>query len=160
MAATLATDEIWQAFLGDYAQAEPSITATPTAAIRWAAAAAMATLDVFEEERTLERLPEKIARLGEHLAPLAELPHVGDIRQCGLIAGIELVRDRGHARNLIPRRSGSAAACATWPCGSGVLLRPLGDVIVLWPPLAISLEQLAEIVAAVDCGIAESSRVN
>ena len=115
----------------------------------------MATLDVFEEERTLEHLPEKIARLGELLAPLAERPHVGHIRQCGLIAGIELVRDRAGRGNLIPRRNGSAAASATVALRQGVLLRPLGDMIVLWPPLAISLEQLAEIVAAVDCGIAE-----
>ena len=49
---------------------------------------------MFEEEQTLERLPPKIARLGEHLARIARLPHVGDVRQCGLIAGIELVRDK------------------------------------------------------------------
>ena len=66
---------------------------TPTAAIRLGAAAALATLDVFEEERTLEHLPAKIARLEEHLARIARLPHVGDVRQRGLIAAVELVRD-------------------------------------------------------------------
>ena len=93
-------------------------------------------------------------RLRELLAPLARHPHVGHIRQCGLIAGIELVRDRTTresypAAERIGRRACDAAL------RQGVLLRPLGDTIVLWPPLAISLEQLAEIVTTIDCGIAE-----
>ena len=99
-------------------RAGPSITATPTAATRWAAAAALATLDVFEEERTLEHLPEKIARLGEHLAPLAR--HAARRRRPPVRADR---RHRagprsGHARSRIPRRSGSAAASARWPCGT------------------------------------------
>ncbi len=154
LAATLATEEIWQAFLGDYASGRTFYHGHTYGGNPLGAAAAMATLDVFEEERTLEHLQEKIARLGDLLAPISRRPHVGQIRQCGLIAGIELVRDRAtrepySAAERIGRRVCDAAL------RHGVLLRPLGDVIVLWPPLAISLEQLAEIVAAVDCGIAE-----
>ena len=58
-----------------------------------AAAAALASLDIFEEERTLEMLPAKIARLEGHLSRIARLPHVGDVRQRGLIAAVELVQD-------------------------------------------------------------------
>ncbi len=94
MAATLATEETYQAFLGDHASGRTFYHGHTYGGNPLAAAAAMATLDVFEEERTLEHLPAKIAWLRELLAPLAEHPHVGDIRQCGLIAGIELVRDR------------------------------------------------------------------
>ncbi len=94
MAATLATEEICQAFLGDDASGRTFYHGHTYGGNPLAAAAALATLDVFEEERTLEHLPAKIARLRELLAPLADHPHVGDIRQCGLIAGIELVRDR------------------------------------------------------------------
>jgi adenosylmethionine-8-amino-7-oxononanoate aminotransferase len=119
-----------------------------------AAAAAMATLDVFEEERTLEHLQAKITRLGQLLAPLADRPHIGHIRQCGLIAGIELVRDRA-TREPYPVAEGIGRGVCAAALRQGVLLRPLGDVIVLWPPLAISLEQLDEIVAAVDRGIAQ-----
>ena len=154
MAATLATDEIWQAFLGDCASGRTFYHGHTYGGNPLAAAAAMATLDVFEEERTLQRLPEKIARLGELLAPLARHPHVGHIRQCGLIAGIELVRDRA-SRESYPAAEQIGRRVCEAAIRRGVLLRPLGDVIVLWPPLAISLEQLAEIVEAVDSGIAE-----
>jgi adenosylmethionine-8-amino-7-oxononanoate aminotransferase len=114
----------------------------------------MATLDVFEEERTLEHLQAKIAQLRELLAPLARHPHVGDVRQCGLIAGIELVHDRA-TRESYPAAARIGRRVCDVAMRHGILLRPLGDVIVLWPPLAISLEQLEEIVAAVECGIAE-----
>ncbi len=154
MAATLATEEIWQAFLGDHASGRTFYHGHTYGGNPLAAAAAMATLDVFEEERTLEHLQEKIARLRQLLAPLAGHPHVGHIRQCGLIAGIELVRDRT-TREPYPAAEGIGRRVCEAALRQGVLVRPLGDVIVLWPPLAISLEQLAEIVAAVDCGIAE-----
>ena len=94
MAATLATDEIWQAFLGDYHESKTFFHGHTYGGNPLGAAAALATLDVFEEEQTLARLPAKIARLAEHLARIACLPHVGHVRQCGLLAGIELVRDR------------------------------------------------------------------
>ncbi|MEI8376288.1 MAG: adenosylmethionine--8-amino-7-oxononanoate transaminase [Planctomycetota bacterium] len=154
MAATLATEEIWQAFLGDYASGRTFYHGHTYGGNPLGAAAAMATLDIFEEERTLEHLQEKIACLRELLAPLTQRPHVGHIRQCGLIVGIELVRNRAtresySATDRIGRRVCEVAL------RHGILLRPLGDTLVLWPPLAISLEELAEIVAAVDCGIAE-----
>ncbi len=154
MAATLATDDIWQAFLGDYASGRTFYHGHTYGGNPLCAASAMATLDIFEEERTLQRLPQKIARLGQLLAPLAEHPHVGDIRQCGLIAGIELVRDRA-TREWYPAAQRIGRRVCEAALRQGVLLRPLGDVIVFWPPLAISLEQLTEIAAAVECGIAE-----
>ena len=150
MAATLATEEIWQAFLGDFSSGRTFYHGHTYGGNPLGAAAALATLDVFEEERTLENLQGKIARLGELLAPLATRPHVGHIRQCGLIAGIELVRDRA-TRESYPAAERIGRRVCDAALRRGVLLRPLGDVIVLWPPLAVSLEQLAEIVAAVDC---------
>ena len=154
MAATLATEEIWQAFLGDYASGRTFYHGHTYGGNPLGAAAAMATLDVFEEERTLEHLQAKIAQLRELLAPLARHPHVGDVRQCGLIAGIELVHDRA-TRESYPAAARIGRRVCDVAMRHGILLRPLGDVIVLWPPLAISLEQLEEIVAAVECGIAE-----
>lgn len=153
-AATLTTDEIYGAFLGDHASGRTFYHGHTYGGNPLAAAAAMATLDVFEEERTLEHLPAKITRLRELLAPLAQHPHVGDIRQCGLIAGIELVRDRT-TREPFPATDRVGRRVCDSALRHGVLLRPLGDVIVLWPPLAISLEQLNEIVVAVQRGIAE-----
>jgi len=154
MAATLATEEIWQAFLGDYASGRTFYHGHTYGGNPLGAAAAMATLDVFEEERTLEHLQAKIAQLRELLAPLARHPHVGDVRQCGLIAGIELVRDRA-TRESYPAVAQIGRRVCDVAMRHGILLRPLGDVIVLWPPLAISLAQLEEIVSAVECGVAE-----
>ena len=116
-----------------------------------AAAAALASLDVFASEARLGQLPAKISRLSQHLASLSRLPHVGDVRQCGLIGGsnwwptarrsaVRLARAARLARCEHARRH-------------GVLLRPLGDVIVIMPPLAISLEELDRIAAAVEAGI-------
>jgi len=154
MAATLATDEIWKAFLGDDASGRTFYHGHTYGGNPLAAAAAMATLDVFQEERTLEHLQEKISGLRGLLAPIAQRPHVGHIRQCGLIAGIELVRDRA-TREPYPAAERVGRRVCEAALRRGVLLRPLGDTIVLWPPLAISHDQLAEIVAAVDSGIAE-----
>jgi adenosylmethionine---8-amino-7-oxononanoate aminotransferase len=154
MAATLATDEIWQAFLGDASSGRTFYHGHTYGGNPLAAAAAMATLDVFEQERTLSHLPQKIAHLGALLAPLADHPHVGDIRQCGLIAGIELVRDRA-TREPYPASERIGRRVCEVAQRKGVLLRPLGDVIVIWPHLTISLDQLAQIVTAIADGIAD-----
>ena len=106
---------------------------------------ALATLDVFEEEQTLARLPAKIARLAEHLGRIARLPHVGDVRQCGLIAGHRAGPRPAHAGAVSLGRSGAACGSADYARSEGVLLRPLGNVLVILPPLAITLEQLDQI---------------
>ena len=152
MAATLATDEIWQAFLGTYAESKTFFHGHTYGGNPLGAAAALASLDVFEEERTLEKLPAKIARLGEHLARIARLPHVGDVRQRGLIAAVELVRDAG-TKEPYPWEERRGLRVCDFARTQGVWLRPLGNVIVIMPPLAISIEQLDKIMAAVEGGI-------
>ena len=82
------------------------------------------------------------------LAPLADLPHVGDIRQKGLMVGIELVADKKTRRPFDPKRRLGAEVCARVR-RHGVLIRPLGDVLVLMPPLAMSVEHLRTIVGAI-----------
>jgi len=152
MAATLATGEIWQAFLGDYAEAKTFFHGHTYGGNPLAAAAALATLDVFEQEQTLARMPEKIERLGQHLQRICKLPHVGHVRQCGLIAGIELVRDAA-TKEPYPWAEKRGIRVCDHARTEGVLLRPLGNVIVIMPPLAITLEQLDRIAAAVEHGI-------
>ena len=152
MAATLATDEIWRAFLGTYAESKTFYHGHTYGGNPLGAAAALATLDVFEEEQTLQKLPAKIARLGEHLARLAQLPHVGDVRQCGLIAAVELVRDVA-TKEPYPWEERRGLRVCDHARREGVWLRPLGNVIVIMPPLAISLEQLDQIAGAVERGI-------
>ena len=152
LAATLTTHEIWQAFLGDYASCRTLFHGHTYCGNPLGCAVALASLDVFEEERVLEQLPAKIARLAEHLARIAAHPHVGDVRQCGLIAGIELVVDR-ETKEPSPWEEKRGLQVCLHARREGVLVRPLDNVLVLMPPLAITLEQLDRIATAVERGI-------
>ena len=152
LAATLTTTEIWNAFLGSYAESKSFFHGHTYAGNPLAAAVGLASLDVFEEEQTLQRLPEKVARLQERLAQLAKLPVVGDVRQKGLLAGIELVRDRA-TREPFPWEEKRGINVCLHARQRGVLLRPLGNVLVVMPPLAVSLAELDQIMDAIQYGI-------
>lgn len=156
LAATLATTRVWNAFLGDYASSRTFFHGHTYGGNPLGAAAALATLDVFVEERTLEELPAKIARLSEHLARIAAWPQVGDVRQRGLIAGIELVRDRALKIGYDWAERRGLRACQS-AIRQGVWLRPLGNVVVIMPPLSVSLEQLDRICHAAERGIQEAT---
>jgi adenosylmethionine---8-amino-7-oxononanoate aminotransferase len=149
MAATLATDEIWQAFLGPYAESRTFYHGHTYGGNPLGAAAAMATLDVFEQERTLERLPAKIALLQERLSRISRLPHVGDVRQRGLIGAVELVRDAA-SKEPFPWPQRRGIRVCNQARTRGVWLRPLGNVIVIMPPLAITAAQIDQIADAIE----------
>jgi adenosylmethionine-8-amino-7-oxononanoate aminotransferase len=155
LAATLATDEIYQAFLGEYQEFKTFFHGHTYTGNPLAAAVGLASLDIFEKERLIEALVPKIELLTRLLAGMAGHPHVGDIRQRGLMVGIELVRDRSSREPWPPaQRAGHRVILAARRLGA--ILRPLGDVIVLMPPLSISpaeLEDLARITfEAIDRG--------
>jgi adenosylmethionine---8-amino-7-oxononanoate aminotransferase len=157
MAATLTTDEIWQAFLGRHDESKTFYHGHTYGGNPLAAAAGLATLDVFDEEQTLQRLPPKIERLAAHLRRIAAMPHVGNVRQCGLIAGIELVLDPSSKEPYPGTQQRGHMVCER-ARANGVLLRPLGNVIVIWPPLAISIDELDRIMAAAEAGIAAATK--
>jgi len=152
MSATLATTEIWNAFLGEHRETKMMFHGHTYGGNPLAAAAAIATLDVFEAEDTLAKMQPTIARLTERLQQIAEHPHVGDVRQRGLMAGIELVADKESKTNFdwTEKRGRRICEHAT---SNGVWLRPLGDVIVIMPPLVISLEQIDQLCDAIESGI-------
>jgi adenosylmethionine-8-amino-7-oxononanoate aminotransferase len=152
LAATLATDEIYNAFLGRYEQSKTFFHGHTYGGNPLGAAAALATLEIFEQEQTLTQLTPKIARLTEHLNRISRRPHVGDVRQRGLIAGIELVRDRS-CRVPYPWEEKRGIRVCQHALQEGVWLRPLGNVVVIMPPLAVSLAELDRICAAVATGI-------
>ncbi len=154
VAATLATDEIWRAFLGTYVESKTFFHGHTYGGNPLGAAVALATLDVFDEEQTLANLPPKIERLREHLARIAEHPHVGDTRQRGMIAGIELVADRD-TRESYPWEEKRGLAVCDVARRHGVLLRPLGNVLVVMPPLSVTLDELDRIMLALEAGIVE-----
>ena len=148
LAATLATERIYRAFLGRYDEWKTffhghSYTGNPLGC-----AVALANLAVFRRERTLARLQPKIRALARLLRPLGGQAHVGDIRQRGFMVGIELVQDR-HAKAPYPleRRMGHRVAMEARR--RGLVLRPLGNVVVLMPPLTVTLRELTAMVAIV-----------
>jgi len=157
MSATLTTDEVWQAFLGSYAQSRTFFHGHTYGGNPLAAAVASASLDVFAEERTLEKLPEKVAHLQRQLQRIAGHSRVGSVRQRGLLAGVELVRDR-ITREPYPWAERRGQRVCDVALRKGVWLRPLGNVVVIMPPLAISLEELNQIGQAVEEGIADATR--
>jgi adenosylmethionine---8-amino-7-oxononanoate aminotransferase len=130
LAATLTSERIYEAFLGEFEEFRAFFHGHTYTGNPLACAAALATLDVFREERTLERLRPKIELLAALLRPLATHPAVREVRRCGFMVGIELEEfppelRMGHRVTLEARRLGA-------------IIRPLGDVVVLMPPLAIS----------------------
>ena len=145
LAATLATEEIYQTFLGEYREWKTffhghSYTGNPLGC-----AVALANLQVFRQEHTLTRLRLKIKALSRLLKPLAEHPHVGDIRQCGFMVGIELVKRR-MAREPYPLEERVGHQVAIDARSRGLLLRPIGNVIVLMPPLVTSIKELRDMI--------------
>jgi adenosylmethionine-8-amino-7-oxononanoate aminotransferase len=144
LAATLATGRVYDGFLGEYDEFRTFFHGHTYTGNPLACAAALATLDVFEQERTLERLQDRIALLEQLLAELvAPLPHVHDVRQLGFMCGIELGPGYEPAQRMCHRVTLEAR-------DRGAIVRPLGDVVVLMPPLSIEpdvLEELVEIVA-------------
>jgi adenosylmethionine-8-amino-7-oxononanoate aminotransferase len=148
LAATLTTDRVHTGFLGESEEYRTFFHGHTYTGNPLACAAALASLEAFERERTLERLQPKAALLGQLLRDLVEsLPHVAEVRRCGLMCGIELA-DRGGRPYDPALRMGHRVTLAAR--ARGAIVRPLGDVVILMPPLSIEpdvLEELVEIVA-------------
>lgn len=152
LAATLTTEKVFRAFLGDYAEMKTLFYGHSYCGNPLGCAAALANLEVFEEERTLEQLQPKIARLAELLPGLATEPNVSGIRQCGFIAGIDIARSDG---TPFPWQEQTGAKICMAARRHGLLTRPIRDTLVLMPPLCFTGPELERSVAALRAGIRE-----
>ena len=152
LAATLTTEEIYSTFVGNAAEGKTFFHGHTFAGNPLGAAVALANLAVFDEENTLENLKPKVDHLQARLVEVASLPQVGDVRQLGLIVGIELVEDR-LTKAPFPWADQVGAKVCLKAREFEVLLRPLGDVIVLMPPLTITVELIDVLVDAVIASI-------
>ena len=146
LAATLTTNEIYEAFLGEYGQKKTFFHGHTYTGNPLACAAALANLEIFENEKTLEKLPAKIKFLQDELEKFKTLSHVGQVRQRGMMVGIELVHERTTKREYAWEEKIGIRATQE-ARRRGLILRPLGNVIVLMPPLSISLDELKELTA-------------
>ena len=148
LAVTLTTNDIFDVFLGEFVELKTffhghSYTGNPLAC-----AAALACIEVFEKEHTLAQAVDKISLLESKLGAIAELPHVGNVRNRGLMAGIELVRDKLSKEPYAwEERVGWKVAYNARDLG--VLIRPLGNVVVIMPPISISNESLERLMDVV-----------
>ena len=147
LAATLTTERVHDGFLARHEELRTFFHGHTYTGNPLACAAAIASLDVFGEERVMERLQPKISRLSARLETLRDLPHVGDIRQRGIMTGIEMVRDRGTKEGYdLAQRMGHRVTLEARR--RGVIIRPLGDVMVLMPPLSITDDEIDLLVDA------------
>ena len=146
LSATLATEQVFEAFLGAPEEHRTLYHGHSYSANPITCAAALANLDVFSSERTLEQLAPKIDLLRRLLKPLADHPHIGEVRQRGFMVGIELVADRA-TKEPFPERLQAGARVARAARPRGAIIRPLGDVVVLMPPLSIDEDTLARLVS-------------
>jgi adenosylmethionine-8-amino-7-oxononanoate transaminase len=144
LAVTLATDETYNAFLGEFKDLKTffhghSYTGNPLAC-----AAAIACLDLFEKEEILGKLKAKTDILETWLKEICSLRHVGDVRNIGLMAGIELVKNKAR-KEPYQWEEKMGWNVAHHARDNGVIIRPLGNVIVIMPPLSISHENLRKL---------------
>jgi adenosylmethionine---8-amino-7-oxononanoate aminotransferase len=151
LAATLATERIYEGFLGAPEEQRTFFHGHTYTGNPLACAAAIANLDVFEEERTILRLQPKIRLLGELLAEIEAMPEVAEVRGRGFMVGIDLGEHdpslrMGHRVTLEARKRGA-------------IVRPLGDTVVLVPPLSISEEDLQRLLEITSVSI-EAARIS
>jgi adenosylmethionine-8-amino-7-oxononanoate aminotransferase len=148
LAATFATHKIYDAFLGDPSEGKTFFHGHTYTGNPLGCAAALASLDLFEKNDLIADVRNKSIILAELLEPLSRLPHVGDVRQKGLMVGIELVQDKATRKPFHPRRRMGAEICRQIR-KHGIILRPLGDTIVMMPPLAMMEREMAMIVRSI-----------
>jgi adenosylmethionine-8-amino-7-oxononanoate aminotransferase len=148
LAVTLATDKIYNIFLGEFKDLKTffhghSYTGNPLAC-----AAALACLALFEKEQVLKELKGKLEILEAWLKDLLNLQHVGDVRNIGLMAGVELVRDK-KTKEPYAWAEKMGWRVAYHAREKGVFIRPLGNVLVIMPPLSISSENLKQLLKVI-----------
>lgn len=152
LAATMTTQQIYDAFLGEYRELKTFFHGHTFTGNPIACAAALASLELFSSDSLLEQLPVKISYLHERLNALHELPHVGDVRACGMVGGIELVQNRAE-RDAYPWEERIGVRVCLEARKHGLFLRPLGNVIVVFPPLSVAMEELVFLMDGIEASI-------
>lgn len=141
LSVAIATTEIYKAFLGNFESGRTFCHGHTYGGNPLAAAAALATLDVLLSDQVQDHLAQRIGQLSQILARLAELRQVAQTRQLGMIAAVELTPDGDPLRRYPPEDRVGHAVCGE-ALERGVWVRPLGNTLVVLPPISISAEEL------------------
>ncbi len=154
LAATVTGEKVYSAFLGAYSELKTFFHGHTFTGNPLACAVALRSLQLFEQDGLLAVLKPKITKLNARLADFSAMPHVGDVRQCGLAAGIELVADK-ESGSPYPWEEKTGIKVCLEARKRGVFSRPLGNTVVIFPPLVISDSELDLLLAVLQ----ESIRV-
>lgn len=157
MAATLTTQPVFDAFLGEYGEFKTFFHGHSFTANQLGAAAAVASLELLEGQASIRGRVRLEQAFREELKTLWRLPRVGDIRQVGLVAGIELVRNWRTREPYELREQAGIRVCEAM-ARRGVLTRPIGNVVVLMPPYCTTAEQARRMVAVLGDAVRELAR--
>jgi len=145
LAATLASEEVFQAFLAPYGDLKTFFHGHTYTGNALACAVALASLDVFENDDVLRNVRQRSEQVRDLLQrDIAGLAHVGDIRQWGLMVGIELVQDRA-TRTPYPFAERMGVRVIQAARAAGIILRPLGNVIIWMPPLSVRDDEISRL---------------
>ena len=155
MAATVTTQRVFDAFLGEYEEFKTFFHGHSYTGNQLGAAAALASLDLLQSRASAVARAKLQRALHAELQSLWALPNVGDIRQVGLVAGVELVRD-WHTREAFDLRERAGIRVCEAMARRGVLTRPVGNVIVLMPPYCTTPAQMRRIATVLREAIEES----
>lgn len=150
LSAVLTRDDIYTAFYDEYATLKAFLHSHSYTGNALACALAVEVLNIFEQEHILERLRPKMALLDTFAETFRQIPDVGEFRRCGMVAAVELVKDKGE-RTPFPWQQRRGYQVYKKALQKGALLRPLGNVVYFMPPLTIdesTLEELLEIAVA------------
>ena len=157
LSAVLTTEHVYEAFYAEYSAGKAFLHSHSYTGNPLACRAALATLAIFRDEPVLERNRTLAAHLAQRLAPLREHPQVADVRQCGMIAAVELVADK-RTRRPFPSSERRGLQVYLHGLQRGALLRPLGDVIYFMPPYVITEPEIDRLVDTAIAGIEHAVR--
>jgi adenosylmethionine-8-amino-7-oxononanoate aminotransferase len=141
LAVTIATDRIYNAFLGEFKDLKTFFHGHSYSGNPLACAAAVASLDIFRTDKTIKKMVQKSAIIEDKLAEMSFLTHVGNVRYKGLVAAVELVVNKT-TKEPYPWEDRMGWKVAYKTREQGVVIRPLGNVIVIMPPLSIGIGDL------------------
>jgi adenosylmethionine-8-amino-7-oxononanoate aminotransferase len=145
LAATITTEDIYESFLGEYSEFKTFFHGHTYTGNPLACASAIANLDLFKKEKILDSLQDKILFLKDELIKFSDLNHVGDIRQCGFITGIEIVKDK-ETKKPYPLKDKIGIKIAAEARFRGLIIRPIGNIVILVPPLSSTKNEIHKMV--------------
>lgn len=152
LSAVLTTNEVYAAFYAEYNAGKAFLHSHSYTGNPLACRVALETLAIFRDEPVLARNRKLAAHLQRRLAPLCEHPHIADVRQCGMIAAVELVADK-RSRRPFPAEERRGLRVYLHALEQGALLRPLGNVIYFMPPYIVSEAEIDHLVDTAIAGI-------